>query len=553
MRFSLFSFSGIIKSSLIISPCFSKIINVNWNISYARGNPDGLYNRRVIGVNGDWPIKALEGVVGDTIYLNATNYLDVPTSLHAHGLLFKTNKFSDGAFGINHCGIAPGDHYVYELELTETGTYWIHSHYKTQYSDGLRAPLIVYPKNYEEESFTDYVVTISDWYHKEATVLAEDLLSVNNPDGDEPTPDSAIINDGESKSYKFYVGTIHRIRLINTSTMAFFHFSIDGHQMKIVELDGTEVSRFPTESVRLAPGQRVSVSVYGKNSNTENYYMHIDMDPSSIDSTPSSLKLNYTAQVVYSDFVDFVKGGDRQWKNIDETQIIPIKEVLRRNPDETYIIKTDIQTMDDGTARGLMNGVTFVHPKTPTLHTALTTGNLAFKKRVYGPKSNVIITGHNKVIRIVIENAHEDAHPFHLHGHKFQILEIGSGEYDSSKGVRPGHSNPVRRDTVVVPPHGYVVIHYISDNPGVWPLHCHNNWHMMLGMMSVIVEAPEELQRNYGPITINDWRMCKTNGFAPRGNGGGKMALDMRFAPNSPSLTGKSTETHKKKIIHSEL
>lgn len=30
-----------------------------WNISYAVANPDGLFERRVIGVNGSWPLVFL--------------------------------------------------------------------------------------------------------------------------------------------------------------------------------------------------------------------------------------------------------------------------------------------------------------------------------------------------------------------------------------------------------------------------------------------------------------------------------------------------------------
>jgi iron transport multicopper oxidase len=27
----------------------------DWNITYTTGNPDGLFERRVVGVNGKWP------------------------------------------------------------------------------------------------------------------------------------------------------------------------------------------------------------------------------------------------------------------------------------------------------------------------------------------------------------------------------------------------------------------------------------------------------------------------------------------------------------------
>jgi FtsP/CotA-like multicopper oxidase with cupredoxin domain len=70
------------------------------------------------------------------------------------------------------------------------------------------------------------------------------------------------------------------------------------------------------------------------------------------------------------------------------------------------------------------------------------------------------------------------AHPMHLHGHHFQVTGI-DGE-------------PVAgaiRDTVLVPIGGRVEITFDADNPGVWPLHCHNLLHMATGMMTEVVVA----------------------------------------------------------------
>ncbi len=68
------------------------------------------------------------------------------------------------------------------------GTYWYHSHFKNQYCDGLRGPLVIYDPNdphrglydvdngkidFGKESFTrlrvifaeSTVITLADWYH----------------------------------------------------------------------------------------------------------------------------------------------------------------------------------------------------------------------------------------------------------------------------------------------------------------------------------------------------------------------------------------------------
>ena len=38
--------------------------------------------------------------------------------------------------------------------------------------------------------------------------------------------------------------------------------------------------------------------------------------------------------------------------------------------------------------------------------------------------------------------------------------------------LQEGQANPIRRDTVQVPPLNSVTLRIVSDNPGVWFLHC---------------------------------------------------------------------------------
>jgi len=37
------------------------------------------------------------------------------------------------------------------------------------------------------------------------------------------------------------------------------------------------------------------------------------------------------------------------------------------------------------------------------------------------------------------------------------------------------------KDSVVVPDGGYVVLRFISDNPGIWSFHCHLSFHLEAG------------------------------------------------------------------------
>lgn len=96
----------------------------------------------------------------------------------------------------------------------------------------------------------------------------------------------------------------------------------------------------------------------------------------------------------------------------------------------------------------------------------------------YSPEWNYENFGTNSSVRIILYNTSPLAHPMHLHGHNFFVLNEGHGTWD---GTIINPSNPQRRDvqllqngTAADP--GYVVLEWYQDNPGIWPLHCHISW-----------------------------------------------------------------------------
>ena len=48
-----------------------------------------------------------------------------------------------------------------------------------------------------------------------------------------------------------------------------------------------------------------------------------------------------------------------------------------------------------------------------------------------------------------------------------------------------------RKDTVMIPAGGYLVIRVISNNPGAWFVHCHIQPHNLEGMGVIFNVAPE--------------------------------------------------------------
>lgn len=153
----------------------------------------------------------------------------------------------------------------------------------------------------------------------------------------------------------------------------------------------------------------------------------------------------------------------------------------------------------------------------------------------------VITIPHGETIQLVFSaiGAYHNAHPIHLHGHTFHVVHVGYPEYDSTTGFITKHnsdiycddvnckkencvkerctrprwaqdnkrfsidSHTIRKDTVMLPAGGYVVINFLSDNPGYWFLHCHIEVHQLEGMAMIVNEAPEVQSQLQPPQELN--------------------------------------------------
>lgn len=120
--------------------------------------------------------------------------------------------------------------------------------------------------------------------------------------------------------------------------------------------------------------------------------------------------------------------------------------------------------------RFVINNSTYIGQNVPSLYSALTVGgNYSSDPRVYG-HVNPYVVKHNDVVEIVINNLNANLHPWHLHGHQFQVLERTLPDTGSFPGTYSNFSStPVRRDTVMLQPNAYAVIRFRADNPDKLP------------------------------------------------------------------------------------
>lgn len=116
------------------------------------------------------------------------------------------------------------------------------------------------------------------------------------------------------------------------------------------------------------------------------------------------------------------------------------------------------------------------------------------------------------------------AHPMHLHGHDFAVLRQSHRNWYNDSAVnhvgdryrfqphqlncdnpRLNCNNPPRRDVILLPASGYVIIAFKADNPGAWIFHCHIAFHASSGLAMQIIENRDEMKT----IMANDARIIE--------------------------------------------
>ena len=116
---------------------------------------------------------------GDTVVLNVTNRLPVPTSIHWHGILSPSNM--EGVPGLSFAGIMPGETFTYRIPIPQHGTYWYHSHSAFQEQTGRYGAIVVEPRaGYSQRFERDYVVLLSDWSDQDPEQLVSNLKFQSN-------------------------------------------------------------------------------------------------------------------------------------------------------------------------------------------------------------------------------------------------------------------------------------------------------------------------------------------------------------------------------------
>ncbi|KAJ7625705.1 laccase [Roridomyces roridus] len=473
--------------------------------------PDG-YKRSAVLAGGQFPGPLISANKGAHFLLNVQDQLTDntmlrSTSIHWHGLFQRNSSWEDGPSFVTQCPIAANNSFLYDFQAPDqAGTFWYHSHLSTQYCDGLRGPLVIYDPFDPQKSLYDIddastVITLGDWYHYPAP--SAPLI---------PAANSTLINglgryqDGPASPLSVIEvkkGLRYRFRVINIACDPNYTFSIDGHQITIIEVDGVSHQPTTVDSLQIFVGQRYSF-VLKADQKASNYWIRANPNTGipGFDGGINSAILRYAGAPCVDPTTT-----DTSSNLLKETDLHPLIRAPGGGvPGKPFPGGADVNlnldiSLNFDTFRFEINNASFVPPTAPVLLQILSGAQSATDLL---PAGAVYTLPPNKVIEISIPGGAPGApHPFHLHGHNFWVVRsAGNTSYN--------YVDPVIRDVVSTGPDvtDNVTFRFVTNNAGPWFLHCHIDWHLEIGLAIVFAEDTGTIQKEAKEIPQSWDKLC---------------------------------------------
>ena len=503
-----------------------------------------------VTVNGTLPAPLLRWREGQNIRLAVTNTLDEDTSIHWHGILLPFQM--DGVPGISFPGIRPGQTFVYEFPVRQSGTFWYHSHSGLQEAMGHFGPLIIDPAGDDPIAYDrEHVLILSDWsflhpheilrrlkvspgyFNQQRTTIAglisgEDRMGVAERQmWAQMRMDPRDISDVSGAAYTylvnghgpqdnwtglFQIGERVRLRIINASAMTNFNVRIPGLPMTVVQADGENIRPVETDEFQIAVAETYDVIVQPRE---DRAFIIVSeaVDRSGMglatlaprpgmraEAPPLREVPNLAMRDMGMDMgaMDHGAGmdhgamdhGDMNMRDpslappnmavgvgVQSISPAPENRLAERpmgleNAPHRVLVYTDLIALTPNKD---------TRPPARTLEIHLT-GNMerfmwGFDGRRFSELVEPIRFERNERVRVTLVNDTMMAHPIHLHGHFFELVNGHAGH------------QPLKH-TVNVAPGGRLSFDLTADNPGDWAFHCHMLMHMHAGMFNVVTVRP---------------------------------------------------------------
>jgi len=531
-------------------------------------SPDCRKRRPMFLINGQMPGPTIEADEGDTVTVELTN--DHPSetlTIHWHGIHQKGTVYADGVAGITQCALAPFQTQNLTFLADPPGTHYWHAHQSLLLADGITGPFIVKPAEdtIQEPYDEEHIIFLQDWFHATGTeqrtgLDSEPFVWIGNPqtnlingkgvfsgcqEGGASFGDTNVCldtcNNTEALLDRISVeqGKTYRLRIINSGQLLPFNFAIAGHNLTIVEADGTIVQPVQVKYLDISPGQRYSVLLTAnKPENSSVYWIETTARGREVEPKGRAV-LDYgsqglpTTEPEHPAWDDPLAGpeldGMLRTKDVSAySESFALDTSAEEVSQSLIFVGTQARYSETNLLRWAVNNISntldqdiLVHSAreaavaglTDVPHTVVIAGTPPtpwnYTDVVDGPEGPGIYLADRKplvlklergdVVDIVMQNARAlngvaEVHPWHMHGHAFWVLGQGFGIFDPN--TDPASFNlvdPVLRDTLTLWPLQWTAIRMYANNPGVWEFHCHILSHAVMGMGLSIVTSPQEI------------------------------------------------------------
>jgi FtsP/CotA-like multicopper oxidase with cupredoxin domain len=420
-----------------------------------------------LAYNGRLPGPVLRVRHGQRVRVRYRNRTGEPTTVHWHGMILPNAM--DGAAGITQPPVPDGGTFLYEFAPNPAGTRWYHDHYSNGATPRGLFGMFVVEDPREERAGAEFAIVLHDVpapksmdAAMEGTSGAPMVDPLGSPEmremragdrmGDEVAYVAHCINGAtypNVPALAVEVGQRVRLRVLNANQTQTKYLRLAGHRLSVTHSDGNPLRRpLDVDALRLGVGERYDAWFEVRKPGAW-LLQSLSSDPlayqqAAVVHTPGLAGATPEASSQTLDGVDYFtyeKAGGLAAAPF----VVPAADV-----------RADF-VLDGGkygSSRWTMNGKTW--PDTAKIRVAR--ADLA-------------------VVRFT--NKTDMDHPMHLHGHTFEVIEIDGRALE----------RPLAKDVSLVRANGGTMTwRFRATSPaGRWLLHCHNEIHMMDGMMTEVV------------------------------------------------------------------
>lgn len=389
-----------------------------------------------------------------------TNNLPEHCSIHWHGIRLPNHM--DGVPFVTQQPVEPGDSFVYDFELPDTGLFPFHSHCNTaeQLGRGLAGALIVTGDETRPYD-ADLLCVIKDWR------LGENGEFINFGSDEDAARGGTFgthrsVNFETMPTLEAPAGGDVRLRLMNVDNSRINQVGLEGAlDAAIIATDGQALAPLPFKTWRLGSAMRLDLCLrMPKTGEVVKIYDYFAPQPVLLATIkavgPGLVRGDFNPAPLYAPDIAEPDLSDPLFRRVEFSATATPTPKLITLPDGNRLNIADELCLNDKTFWA-MNKTTWPEDG---------------HKRMPAP---ILTLQKDRTYVFELINATPHMHPIHIHGHTFLYLK-------SNKRSLPKHFT----DTVLLKPKERIHVAFKADNPGDWMFHCHIIEHAETGMMSIL-------------------------------------------------------------------